>query len=341
MKLDVLYVSDEKSLETHRQHLSMQTEAIKEEVGSSFGKEYVVEYGESPTFVLQKAVDYAKSKRHKLLISNFSSFSSDLIGLRYLHDKGIDFEFFDFEAAQPENMDSIIATLQYLSTAKGAKIKRGLELRKAQGYTLGNPNNFTSEVRLKAIASRTDNALADEHNQKATSKILELKKKGFSYGKIANRLNELGYRTRYGKRFFAISVSRLYKRAVQLEGNQVSDDEESADRFQPLLYLERKVELQAEGDAKRSSSGKGKKVKNKAAYNLGSRITLKFFDAPEEEAKLHVENAADRKAGVKREFEVAADAAKLIVKGISDVGLYYWRLVVDGEAIQFGKFTVE
>jgi len=317
----------------------MQEEAIKEGI-SSLGKEYTVEYGESPTFALQKAVDYAKNKRHKLLISNFSSFSSDLIGLRYLHEKGVDFEFYDFEDAQPENMDAIIATLQYLSTAKGAKIKRGLEIRKSQGFTLGNPNNFTSEVRLKAIASRTDNALADEHNQKATSKILELKKKGFSYGKIANRLNELGFRTRYDKRFFAISVSRLYKRSLQLEADQVSDNEESADRFKPLLYLDRKINLQAEGDAKRGS-GKGKKVKNKTAYELGNKVTLKFFENPEKEATLFIENVADRKAGVKREFEIAANATKLAVKSIEEVGLYYWRLVVDGEAIQFGKFTIE
>jgi|GEM_PF-3302161 len=341
MKLTVLLISDEKSEESYQKDIDYQSASLKNSLINPIDKEFQGIYGEVPFVFLQQAVDYTHENGQKLIISNFSSFSSDILSLTYLKDKGVDFEFFDFKSANIENLDTIIATLQYLSDIKGRKIKRGLEARKAQGFQLGNPNNFTDEVRLKAIASRTDNALADIHNQKATEKIVELKEQGFSYGKIANRLNELGYRTRYGKHFFAISVSRLYKRAVQLkQGHHIADDVESSERYQRLLYLDRKIELQEAGDAKKGNVAVTEVI-SAPSFELNMPITLNFLQSLSEPAKLYVENEADKKTGVKRVFDIASHDTKLVIDSIDQVGLYYWRLIMDGEAIQFGRFTVD
>lgn len=89
------------------------------------------------------------------------------------------------------------------------RTRSALESKKSQGFVLGNPRNLTLEARQKQVEAIIENARTNEHNINAGEGALLLKREGVSLHYIANRLNQLGYSTRYGKNFHATSIKHL------------------------------------------------------------------------------------------------------------------------------------
>jgi len=84
-----------------------------------------------------------------------------------------------------------------------------LAAKKARGATLGTPANLTPAARAKGLAIRETNAQGSQQNQQARRLAGLLHAQGHSLPKIAQELNEGGYRTRRGNLFFPMSVQRL------------------------------------------------------------------------------------------------------------------------------------
>jgi len=82
---------------------------------------------------------------------------------------------------------------------------------------LGSPKNLTDEARNKGTKAIKENALNNDRNRQAQSIITNCKEKGMSFREIANYLNELNFKTRYGKQFLPASVHQLYNRSQLLE----------------------------------------------------------------------------------------------------------------------------
>jgi len=98
--------------------------------------------------------------------------------------------------------------------------------------------------------------------------------------------------------------------------------------------------LQEAGDAKKGNVAVTEVI-SAPSFELNMPITLNFVRSLPEPAKLYVENEIDKKTGVKRVFDIASNENKLVIDSIDQIGLYYWRLIMDGEAVQFGRFTVD
>jgi hypothetical protein len=86
---------------------------------------------------------------------------------------------------------------------------QALAAKKARGATLGTPTNLTPAARAKGLAIREANAQSSQQNQQARRLAGLLHAQGHSLPKIAQELNEGGYRTRRGNLFFPMSVQRL------------------------------------------------------------------------------------------------------------------------------------
>ena len=87
------------------------------------------------------------------------------------------------------------------------------ELRN-KGKKLGNPKNLTYEAQKQGAEAMKNKALNNENNRKATALIVSLRETGKSYAKIAQQLNDNGFKTSRGYNFSASQVLILYDRYV-------------------------------------------------------------------------------------------------------------------------------
>jgi hypothetical protein len=70
-------------------------------------------------------------------------------------------------------------------------------------------SNITPEVTQRGLVVRQQNAQTNLANRQATELVRLYRKDGLTYRAIAERLNQMGYRTRRGQEFLAMSVKRL------------------------------------------------------------------------------------------------------------------------------------
>jgi len=84
----------------------------------------------------------------------------------------------------------------------------GMVAAKARGQVFGGMRP-EQDAKHKAMAEQTD-----EFCRKIKPVIEDLKEAGYSYQKIAGYLNEKGFPTRQGGKWYASTVSNYYKRVV-------------------------------------------------------------------------------------------------------------------------------
>ena len=84
--------------------------------------------------------------------------------------------------------------------------------QKAQGFALGNPQNFTSDSRALGRAAVQRNAQEHVANKQARRLAVLLRRDGLTLATIADELNTHGYRTRRGQLFRKSTVYRLLPR---------------------------------------------------------------------------------------------------------------------------------
>ncbi len=99
------------------------------------------------------------------------------------------------------------------------RTSQALKQLKKKGVKLGKTENFSDEGRAKGRRVLSEKAKNDLNNRKATPLIVEYRKSGLSYNKISGALNENGFTTSKGKKFYASSVKRLYDRYLDRELN--------------------------------------------------------------------------------------------------------------------------
>ena len=90
----------------------------------------------------------------------------------------------------------------------GERTRAALQAKKAQGFTLGTPN-LTPAIREAGREVHQVNARTHPANVQAAELIRLYRNEGLTYQAIAGRLNQMGFRTRRGKAFLAMSVLRL------------------------------------------------------------------------------------------------------------------------------------
>lgn len=119
-----------------------------------------------------------------------------------------------FKACDIPNADEFTINILAAVAQKGAKdisdsTKRGLSAKKARGFTLGKPENFTAASRALGRAVVQRNAQEAVPNKQARRLATLLRRDGLTLAAIAAELNVHGYRTRRGKEFHRTTVLRL------------------------------------------------------------------------------------------------------------------------------------
>ncbi|AHM60248.1 resolvase, N-terminal [Flammeovirgaceae bacterium 311] len=158
---------------------------------------------------LMKAIVHAKKHQALLVIAKLDRLSRNIFFISSLLESKVHFKACDLPEADHFTVHLFAALAEKERKMNSERTKSALESKKAQGFLLGNPKNLTQAAQLKGIEAVRTNALTNEHNIKAGEMARLLKREGASLRHIAQRLNQLGYATRYGKSFHATSVKRL------------------------------------------------------------------------------------------------------------------------------------
>lgn len=167
---------------------------------------------------LLEAIRRCKETKATLVIARLDRLSRSLSFISHLMDSGIDFVACDMKNANRFTIQIFSALAEQEARFISKRTKDALAELKSRGVKLGKPENLTQKARDKGVEAVKQNAILNENNRKASALIASMRAEGISYIKIANRLNEAGFQTRYSKQFTQMTVKRLYDRYLR---NQV------------------------------------------------------------------------------------------------------------------------
>ena len=157
---------------------------------------------------LAAAIALAKQLGARLLIARLDRLSRNVSFIFSLRNAEVDFVACDIPDANTLTVGIMAVLAQHERELIGQRTKAALAAKKAQGHKLGMPN-ITPAVTQRGLAVRQQNARTNQANRQAAELIRLYRLEGLTYQAIARQLNQMGYRTRRGKAFFAISVQRL------------------------------------------------------------------------------------------------------------------------------------
>jgi len=161
---------------------------------------------------LEKAIRHAKEAGARLLIAKLDRLSRNAAFIFKLRDSGVNFVCADMPEANSLTIGIMAVLAQDERERIAARTKAALEAKKAQGKILGTPANLTEKGRKRGLAVRQENARTDRANVQATELAVRYREDGLTLREIADKLEEIGMKTRYGKTFLPMSVKRLLDR---------------------------------------------------------------------------------------------------------------------------------
>ena len=161
---------------------------------------------------IHKAIQLAKDEGAILIIAKLDRLARNVSFVSSLMDAGIEFLAVDMPSANNFTIHIFSALAEQEAKLISSRTKLALAELKKKGVKLGNPQNLTSEARAKGVDKIKENAMNNDRNRQAQSIILNCKEKEMSYRQIADYLNQLNFKTRYGNKFYAPTVLQLYNR---------------------------------------------------------------------------------------------------------------------------------
>ncbi|WP_207431340.1 recombinase family protein [Sabulibacter ruber] len=164
--------------------------------------------------MLGAAIAYAKQRQAQLLIAKLDRLSRNAGFIFTLRDSHVDFVAVDMPDANTLTIGIFAVLAQHERELISSRTKAALEQKKKQGFTLGTPRNLDEFARKKGLQIRKENAVTHKANRQAIELIQMYRERSMTYQAIAERLNEHGFTTRRGKKFFPITVQRLAVRGV-------------------------------------------------------------------------------------------------------------------------------
>jgi DNA invertase Pin-like site-specific DNA recombinase len=161
---------------------------------------------------LRTALEYCKKEKATLLIAKLDRLSRNVAFIANLMDAGVDFTACDLPQANRFTLHIFAALAEQEREMISRRTRDALRALKERGAVLGKPENLTTEARDKGTVARVANARTNENNRKAAAMIRSLREQGATFQAIADQLNQLGFPTRRGCRFFPTQVRRLWQR---------------------------------------------------------------------------------------------------------------------------------
>jgi len=170
---------------------------------------------------LLKAISMTKQVDAKLVIAKLDRLSRSAGFIHMLRDTGVNFVCADMPEANTLTIGMLATIAQYERELISERTKKALAVKKALGCKLGTPRNLTEKARRKGLKVRKQNALNNKANRHAYHFIKSLRQQGLTWEKIAEKLNEEGYRTRRGKEFHPWQCWNIHKRFEGEETNSI------------------------------------------------------------------------------------------------------------------------
>ncbi len=163
---------------------------------------------------IHRAIELAKIEGAILVIAKLDRLSRNVNFVSSLMDAGIEFVAVDMPSANHFTIHIFSALAEQEAKLISSRTRLALAELKKKGIALGNPKNLNDEARAKGTLKVKENAINNDRNRQAQSIIVNCKEKGMSYRQIAEYLNELNFKTRYGNQFMAPTVHQLYSRTL-------------------------------------------------------------------------------------------------------------------------------
>lgn len=159
---------------------------------------------------LREAIDYSKKNSATLIIAKLDRLARSVYFISSLMESGVDFVACDMPYANKFMIHIYAAIAENERELISQRTKAALAELKKKGVELGSPENLTAQARKKGLKKRKENAANNVNNLVAKNAIIPLRNDGMSYEQIANKLNEMGLKTRRGNPFTRMQVYRLY-----------------------------------------------------------------------------------------------------------------------------------
>lgn len=163
---------------------------------------------------IHNAITRAKQEGAVLIIAKLDRLARNVSFVSSLMDAGIEFVAVDMPTANNFTIHIFSALAEQEAKLISSRTKLALAELKSSGVALGTPKNLDSNARAKGVQKIRENATNNDRNRQAQSVIISCKERGMSYRQIAEYLNGLNFKTRYGNVFLAPSVHQLYTRAM-------------------------------------------------------------------------------------------------------------------------------
>lgn len=161
------------------------------------------------------AIQRAREEKAVLIIAKLDRLARNVNFVSSLMDSGIDFVAVDMPSANHFTIHIFAALAEQEAKLISLRTTHALSELKKSGVKLGKPENLTNEARKRGIEVIKANAQNNDRNRQALSVITSCKEKGMTYRGIAAQLNELNFKTRYGKQFHPSTVHQLLNKTTK------------------------------------------------------------------------------------------------------------------------------
>lgn len=159
---------------------------------------------------LAKALSHAKKEGAYLVVSKLDRLGRNVAFISNLMESKVPFVVSQFGMdADPFTIHLYAALSEKEREMISQRTKAALKALKEKGVMLGNRTNL-NEARLKSIDTHV--RLADEFANKVSPIIKHLKSEGNTMQSIADKMNEMGVRTRKGGSWHSSTVFKILKR---------------------------------------------------------------------------------------------------------------------------------
>lgn len=166
---------------------------------------------------LLKALEHCKRQNAILLIGKLDRLSRNVGFIYLLKDSKVKFVCCDMPEATDVTIGIMAVLAQDERERTSQRTKAALAELKAKGVHLGSPSNLNSEARQSGTKALIQKARNNPNNKLATALIVPLRESGLSYQKIADKLNDSGFKTSTGKEFSNTQVLLLYDRYIKIQ----------------------------------------------------------------------------------------------------------------------------
>lgn len=158
---------------------------------------------------LAKAMAHCRATGGTLVVAKLDRLARDVQFCFELKNSGIAIRALDVPEFNTLTVGIFATVAQHEAERISERTKAALAARLARTGVVHGARNLTNEHRARGVQARKDAAQNNANNRRAASYASTLRGMGWSFGKIADHLNDAGFESSTGKRFAATTVRRV------------------------------------------------------------------------------------------------------------------------------------